>query len=93
MNKGKSSGMKCYTGNLDGLRRGLIIASNQKEAAAGVGCSVYSFREFWSTTRTLPEQEIKPNTLYTQPFDSSGPWIEGRCEIKKRPAVNRHEDK
>ena len=77
--------MKCFQGNYDGMRVGLIIAANQKEAAAaGVGCSLYSFREFWSSTGAKPEQELKPNTLYTKPYDSRGPWIEGRCELAQR---------
>lgn len=76
--------LKCFQGNLDGLRRGLVIASNQKDAAQAAGCSVYAFREMWSSVGKQPTGEFKTNTLYTLPYDDrGGQWVEGRCEVKR----------
>lgn len=74
--------LKAYHGNLDGLRRGFVLATSQTAAAAVVGCSVGAFRDYWSKAPKMPEQEIKPGVLYTRPYDSAGPWIEGRCELR-----------
>lgn len=46
--------LRCYYGNLDGTREGMVIAANQKEAADTAHTSVYSFRQFWHEGK-LPE--------------------------------------
>lgn len=78
--------LKCYQGNMDGLRQGLIVTSSQAKAATIAGCSVSHFRDFWNMRRELPSgttQELKPDTLYSKPFDSKGDWSEGRCEVSR----------
>lgn len=84
----RSELLKCYTGNLDGMRRGLVIARSQKEASEIIGTSLYGFRNFFCRQEDgkWPDQTIKPRTLYTKPINEyiQTPWIEGRCEIKRR---------
>jgi hypothetical protein len=81
----RSTGLKCFEGNYDGLRQGLVIASSQKQAAAAAGTSLSGFRDFWHQAGTWPAQDLKPNVLYTKPFDSRRPWVEGRCEVEQKP--------
>ena len=79
----KASVLKCYQGNLDGLRRGLIIAATQKVAAEIAGCSLNGFRDYWNLDGNWPEQELKTKILYTKPYDSRDPWIEGLCKVAR----------
>ena len=74
--------VKCYQGNYDGVRRGLIIANSKKVAAKIANDSVYSFSKFWHAG-AWPEQRLEPYKLYTKPmgsYDNEG-WVEGRCEL------------
>lgn len=76
--------VKCWCGNYDGIREGLVLAVNQREAAAAAHTTVYSFRQYWSRRDVWPLEIIgrgfqKPNTLYTRLFDSRAPWSEGLC--------------
>lgn len=73
--------VKCYWGNVGGLRRGVVIARSQKQAAEIAGCSLYEFRLYWSAAKFEPG--LKPYTLYTRPYDSQGPWVEGMCKITR----------
>lgn len=76
--------LKCFVGNLDGQRQGLIVASSQSKAAAIAGCSIASFRDYWSASSKWPDQEIKHATLYSRPFNSAFDWAEGRCELLRK---------
>ena len=80
----RSDTVKCFQGNLDGSRGGLVVAANQKTAAAIAGASLSDFRQFWSSHAPWPALDLKINTLYTRPINSEGEWAEGKCEIKLR---------
>jgi hypothetical protein len=77
------STLKCFQGNLDGIRRGLVIASSQASAAKVAGCSVSAFRDYWNSAAPWPAGEFRPNTLYTCPMNSrtKSEWVEGRCVL------------
>ncbi|MBE3110413.1 MAG: hypothetical protein IMZ46_07845 [Acidobacteria bacterium] len=75
--------LKMWTGNLDGRRQGLVIASSKKRASEVVGWNVGSgltdFNRYW---REQPiDESLDPEVLYTRPFDSRGPWFAGRCAL------------
>jgi hypothetical protein len=75
----KTEYVKCYTGNLDGTREGLVVASNQKEAAKVAGTTLYDFRNYWgSETHPWPIASPKLRTLYTRKFGGGREWVEGR---------------
>lgn len=73
----KAEYVKCYTGNLDGRREGLVVASNQKEAAKIVQTSLNDFRNYWAAKgHPWPITAPKLRTLYTRKY--GGEWVEGR---------------
>lgn len=76
--------LKCYQGNYDGSRKGLVFAHNQREAATAAMTSVYQFRNFWSEVNP-PDGKFEPLTLYTRPYDAreTREWTTGRCEIAR----------
>lgn len=75
---------KCFIGNLDGRREGLVVARSARQAAEIVGTSVKDFADYWHPSPDWPMQTIYPYELYTRPFDSKGPWVKGRCEAKAK---------
>jgi hypothetical protein len=85
--------VKCYTGNYDGTREGLIVAENQKRAAEVAGCSLYAFRQFWHQAPNWPDQRIRPHTLYTRLYSAryQGEWTEGRVANDKAHLQGRSE--
>lgn len=76
----KARKLKCWFGNYDGIREGLIVSTSKKKAAWIAGCSVKTFDDYWHE-QTVPIN-VKPNVLYTRPFDGKL-WTEGRVEIKR----------
>jgi len=75
---------KCFIGNYDGRRQGLIIAKSQKEAAEIIGRSVRDLRLYWRSRPLLacPIENPKRGVLYTKPYDCRDTeWTEGRCEL------------
>lgn len=75
--------LKCYTGNLDGSRKGLVIARNQTEAARIAGTSLYDFRNHWRAVERSPLESAKPGFLYTRPYDG-GEWQLGRRPLPRK---------
>lgn len=76
--------VKCFHGNLDGIREGLVVARSQKQAAEIVGCSLHAFRDYWSSGKWPTDWNPKPYTLYTRLYKDQGtPFTEGRCPITK----------
>lgn len=68
--------LKCYIGNLDGKREGLVFAATQKEAAVVAGRSLSEFRKYWSEAKYRPHpQDPKPLTLYTRPYSRGPEWV------------------
>lgn len=83
-----SKQLKCYIGNLDGLRQGLVLADNQKQAAEVAGTTLYGFRQFWG--EGLPPKGIKfePVTLYTRlnryiAGQRQGEWQKGLVALNR----------
>lgn len=78
--------VKCFYGNLDGKRQGMVIASSQKQAAEIAGVSLHYFKGWWSQGLFPENKDVtyKPYVLYSKPNHSSGVWVEGNGkEIKK----------
>lgn len=73
--------LKCFMGNHDGRRRGVILATSQVAAAKALGQGVASFRNFWHDIEECPVPNAKPLTLYTRPIDDRGEFVEGICEL------------
>lgn len=84
----KGKGMKWFKGNMDGKREGLIRARDQRHAAELSQTSIHTFTRNWHVIDDKEEfRSMKPETLYTRPFDTQE-WIEGRCDIpKKKPSM------
>jgi hypothetical protein len=76
------SKLKCYTGNLDGLRRGLIVTTSKTKAAQIAGCRSYRyFNDYWSEVEIRNAEGLESDTLYTQPYNVYDKlWIKGRCD-------------
>lgn len=71
--------LKCYIGNIDGLREGLVLAYNKKDAATIAKLTIYHFSMYWTTLDTEKYKELIPMTLYTRFFDTNTQWINGYC--------------
>ena len=76
--------MKCFQGNFDWIRLGLVIASSQKDAAKEAGISLYEFRNYWTDDASRPKQELKPGTLYTKTLYGDEEWFEGLCPLENK---------
>jgi hypothetical protein len=81
--------LKCFLGNYDGTRQGLIITSSRTKAAQIAECWVHSFQLHWGEYGDKYAAGLKPDTLYTRLFSSSyvgdnNPFQEGRCPLKER---------
>jgi hypothetical protein len=72
---------KCWIGNLDGRRQGLVIATSQRRAVEVIGTTVGDFRRFWCEQRTVLDG-YEPNTLYTRRYGGSAqePFYKGKVE-------------
>lgn len=73
--------VKCYQGNYDGTRSGMVIANNQKEAAKVVGCTLYEFRNYWHQSDWPKGFTPKSFVLYTRMMMSEADWFEGYCPL------------
>ncbi len=75
--------MKCWIGNLDGRRQGLIVATSQRAAAKAVGTGLTDFLSYWVLQTVCPKRDPKPLTLYTRPYGSLAyeEFSEGRCSV------------
>ena len=72
--------LKMWTGNLDGRRRGRVIAPSKQRASEIVGSSLTDFNRHWREEQPIDET-LASEVLYTRPFDSRGPWVAGRCAL------------
>lgn len=80
--------MKMWIGNLDGIRKGLVISRSKERARKIVRASRAEFDGYWAV-QAVVDTTKKPDTLYTQPGVASyvgepPPWTEGLCEMSKR---------
>lgn len=77
--------LKCWTGNLDGSRTGLVCATSKKRAAKAAGTSLHDFNNDWfeEPGNILPAA-AEPETLFTRPYGSNVEWTRGRCDVPSR---------
>ena len=75
--------LKCWEGNYDGLRRGLVISTSQKKAAKVIGCGVKQLADYYTCLFEIPTGFLE-DTLYTRPYDGPGNWVEGRCQVVRQ---------
>lgn len=73
--------LRCYVGNYDGMRDGLIYAHNAVEASHVIHCSLYQFRQYWRVHTLYQISNPKPLVLYTRKNDYRSEWHEGICDI------------
>lgn len=68
--------VKCWMGNLDGKREGLVIANSQKKAAQIIGTSMCDFQRYWTLHLGIWPQ-VEPYKLYVRDYGrSEQPWRE-----------------
>jgi len=81
----RSRKLKMWVGNFDGLRQGLVIATNKESARKIVGTGRTDFDGHWSEQPVDPT--LEPEVFYTRTFtrnggqSGSGPWQRGRCPL------------
>lgn len=80
----EEANVKCFQGNFDGIRLGLVIASSQKNAAKIAGTSLYEFRMYWTDDAPCPKQKLKQGTLYTRTLYGDEEWFEGLCSLENK---------
>lgn len=74
--------VKCYVGNYDGQRNGMVYATSKREAAQVAGCSVYHFERYWHIHHSLyAVANPKAMSLYTRKNDYYDAWHEGLCPL------------
>ena len=78
---------KCFIGNLDGDREGLVWTTSKKEAIRIIGTSMYDFNNYWEECETPTSFTPDCNILYTRPINNKyglrDNWTEGRCKLEK----------
>lgn len=77
----RTKAIKCYIGNYDGQRNGMIYAPSKRDAAKVAGCSVYHFERYWHAHTPWPLGAPKALTLYTRKNDYRSTWQEGICPL------------
>lgn len=84
---GRTKVLRCWVGNYDGKRQGLVIAYSAKDAIKVIGTSANDFANYWHLAQSMPSG-LKLNTLYTMPsggtyqhWSKRPDWVEGRCEV------------
>ena len=55
------SKLKVFTGNLDGKREALVIATSKKLAAKKIGCGLKSFNDYFQESDTRTADEFDPD--------------------------------
>lgn len=66
--------LKCWIGNLDGTREGLVVETSKAKAAKVAGTSLYDFDQYWGEVGLL--HWAKLGVRYTRRYDSHSPWRE-----------------
>lgn len=83
--------LKMWTGNFDGLRQGLVIATSKERARKIVGSGLTDFNDYWSEHPV--DSALEPEVLYTRSLkiprhgEEREPWQRGRCPLstKEKP--------
>ena len=81
--------LKCFTGNLDGQHRGMVITTSKKKVAEVTGSTLHDINADWDEESMCDVHALfDSDVLYTQPSNmpmgSEGLWVLGRCELKTR---------
>lgn len=80
--------MKCFTGNLDGTRRGLVCATSKVAAQKAVGTSRGDFNGYWmQTTELIEPAASNPEIVFVKLFDAAPgtPWTQRDYQQPKPP--------
>lgn len=86
--------LKCWVGNLDGEREGMIIATSKTAAQRAIPTGRADFDAYWTEIDLPPSGEYEPLVLYTRdlldrrliPVGSSrlDGFVRGRCKVERR---------
>ena len=81
--------LKCWIGNYDGIRQGLVVAASQKEAAKIAGTSTRDFAAYWveQESTAISYFGVRERALYTRKYGGLAcekTFVEGRCKIERR---------
>lgn len=74
-----------WTGNYDGAREGLVVASTKEKAWKAVRAGRTDFNAYWREQPLDPSFEHE--VLYTRKIDHTGvkpPWTKGLCALPVR---------
>lgn len=73
-----------WTGNYDGVREGLVVASTKEKAWKATRSGRTDFNAYWREQPLDPSFEHE--VLYTRPLDRTGerPWTKGLCALPVR---------
>ena len=67
--------LKCFTGNLDGQRQGLVAAHSQAEARKVIETTRTDFDNYWHEISMQEPAASRPLVLFVRPIMSDVPWI------------------
>lgn len=77
--------LRMWVGNYDGRRMGAVVATTIARAATAAGVGAREFGDFWVEQANGVDPALKPDTLYTKPYDArQQAWSEGRCAVPDR---------
>ena len=80
--------LRCWIGNYDGRREGLVIASTKGAARAAIPTGRTDFERYWCEQADLPADVTEVEVLYTRPNIGSWrgggnrAWVRGRCVLR-----------
>jgi hypothetical protein len=77
--------LKMWTGNLDGDRQGLVIATSKDRAMKTAGVGRTDFDNYWVQQPEV-DQALETEVLYTRAFTygKPAPWYRGRCPLVRQ---------
>lgn len=77
----KTRALKCFRGNYDGIREGLVITNSQEKLRETLNCSQHEISLNWAIG-VWPKCKPKPFTLYTRLYHRGreAKWNEGVCQ-------------
>lgn len=81
--------LKCWIGNYDGERQGMVIATSKRAARRVINVSAREFEDYWSEQRVVPAG-YEVEALYTRTLsrrllieatERDPGWVKGRCSL------------
>lgn len=83
----KFQALKMWIGNLDGARKGLVIATSKSRAMKVIPTGRADFESYW-TLQPCPFPDLEPEVLYTTYIPpgevgqfATRTWVRGRCKL------------